>query len=381
MRAGVFTLALSLMGLGGALLATNLGYLRLTEVLRWWPVIILLLGAEVLVRQSWVRTRGGPGSVVWDRVATVLVVLLCLALAGVQGVAAAFEQVGPCFVWETGWFPTVKVDRVLTGALDVDGSITTLEVPFDAFRSVQVVGGGDRVEAEVSVSQPGRNQEEATRLAGEWQLGLEVTGGTVFVRVQHPAAVSGRTRGSWRLLVRVPSRLAVGVSNEHGDVDVRGVAGCRISNRFGEVSVTEVPGAVEVVAQHGPVTVTASGSEGAAVTVESGFGAVEVRQARGPVRVRNRNGEVRAEWDAAPGRECRLETEFGPMEVVLPAGAAVRLDAETSFGEIEVPAEWNVRTELREPEYAAARGTVGGDGFPLILRNRHGPIRIRLVPR
>jgi len=380
-RAGVFTLALSLIGLGGALLATNLGYLRLVDVLRWWPVIILLLGAEILIRQSRVRARGGPAAVVWDRVATVLVVLLCLALAGAQGVAAVWEQVGAFSVWETGWFPTVKADRTLTGTMDVDGSVTALEILSGAFRSIQVVGGSERVEAEASVSQPGRDQGEATRLAEEWQLRLEVADGTVFVRLDRPAPASTRTRGSCRLLVRVPSRLAVRITNQHGDVDVRGVAGCRISNRFGQVSVTEVPGAVEVVGEQGPVTVTASGSKGAAVTVENRFGAVEIRQGRGPVRVRNRHGEVRAEWEAVPGSECRLETEFGPMEVVLPAGAAVRLDAETSFGKIEVPAEWNVHTESSGTEYAAARGTVGHDGFALILRNRHGPIRIRLIPR
>lgn len=153
-----------------------------------------------------------------------------------------------------------------------------------------------------------------------------------------PELIPGRTRGSAWLLVKVPSRLAVRVDNQHGAVDVRGVAACRISNRFGEVRVEDVAGAVEVANEHGPVNVVASGTS-----------------------------------------PTTVENSFGPVEVSLPAGAAVRLDAETRFGEIEVPEGWNVSTEVRGPDYASARGLVGQDGFPLTLRNRHGPIRILLA--
>ncbi|MEW5934266.1 MAG: DUF5668 domain-containing protein [Bacillota bacterium] len=376
MRAGVFTLALSLIGIGGVLLAGNLGYLRLTEVLRWWPLVILMLGVEILVRHSWARARGGPATLVWDRVSVVLVVLLCLALAGGHAVAVALDQVGFSWAWDAGWFPTVKVERSLTGSLDVDEGTTDLEIPSDMFRTVQITGGAERVEVGLSVTQPGRSQQEAEGLAAQWALRVVRDGPTVSVQVDHPPVTSGRLRGNSRLLVRVPSRLAVRVTNEHGPVEVRGVAGCRVSDRFGEVRVEDVAGAVEVVNEHGPVTVVASGSQQATVSVENGFAPVGISRARGPVRVRNRHGEVRVEWETAPASECRLETEFAALEVFLPAEAAVRLDAETRFGRIAGPPGWNVGTEVREPEYAAARGSVGQGGFPLILRNRHGNITI-----
>lgn len=339
MRGGVFTLAVTLMGTGAILLAANLGYLRLLDVLRWWPVILVLLGVEILVRQAWVRARGGPGALAWDRAAIVLVVLLCLLLAGGQSVAALLEGTGISWAWEAGWIPGVKAEKLLTDSLAVDAGVRAVEIAPALGRTVQVVGEGDRVVAELSVVQPGRTQQEASRLAEEWRLRLERSGDTVFVRVDSPLLASGRSRATSRLVVRVPVGLAVSVTNEHGGVDVTGVAACRVHNRFGGVRVKGVTGAVEVRNEHGPVTV---------------------------------------EWTVAPASEVRLETEFAPLEVYLPEGTGVQLDAETRFGRIDLPSGWNVSTEVREPDYASARGTVGQGGFPLVLRNRHGPISVRV---
>lgn len=75
----------------------------------------------------------------------VLVILLCLALAGGHAVAVALDQVGFSWVWDTGWFPTVKAERSLTGSLDVDEGTTELEIPSDMFRTVQITGGAGRV--------------------------------------------------------------------------------------------------------------------------------------------------------------------------------------------------------------------------------------------
>lgn len=180
MRAGVFTLALSLVGLGGFLLATNLGYLRLVDVLRWWPLILVLLGAEILIRQTWARARGGPATVAWDRAALVLLALICLVLAGGQGLAAVFDQVGWSWVWETGWFPLVRVERSLTASQEVEEGVAAVEIPSGVGRTIQVRGGADRVEVALSLNQPGRTREEAARLAAEWQLKLDRHGDRRF---------------------------------------------------------------------------------------------------------------------------------------------------------------------------------------------------------
>lgn len=378
MRAGVFTLAVTLVAAGGALLAFNLGYVRLPQVLQWWPLVLVFLGVEVLVRQAWVRARG-RGSVAWDRASVVVVILITLLLAGGHWAAVAADQyLGPAWPWEMGWFPGTEAQKTLTASHDVGQGVKALEVDNQEGSGIRVriVGEGERVEGELQVTQPGPTEEAATRLAGEWQLQVQQVGETIRIRVLRPDSEPRRRGASGQLLVRAPSSLQLKIENSFSPVEVRGVAACQVANRFGEVNIENVPGPVDVRNQHGAVRVAGRGTPLGQVTVYNEFGEVNVTEARGPVRVENRQGEVRVDWAENPTGDSRLQTEFGAMRVTLPPGAALQVDAETRFGRIEVPSGVGLQVENREPEAALVRGTIGAGGPRLVLRNQHGDIVI-----
>jgi hypothetical protein len=51
--------ALFLIGFGVLLLLSNLGYLHLSEILKWWPLLLIGLGASMLVSRLGDGPRGG----------------------------------------------------------------------------------------------------------------------------------------------------------------------------------------------------------------------------------------------------------------------------------------------------------------------------------
>jgi len=56
-RVGTVTMGLSLVAAGGILLASQFGFLNILEALRWSPVILILLGIEILVGSA--LNKGG----------------------------------------------------------------------------------------------------------------------------------------------------------------------------------------------------------------------------------------------------------------------------------------------------------------------------------
>ena len=342
MRIGALSLAFTLIGIGVAVLLCNLGICEYSSVLRWWPVVLVALGAELLIRQYVGRGHGGafPG---WDRVSVALVTLISLFLA-----AASWLVVGPGFALGMSWahsvglIPTSQVERRIDQSAEVPREVTAVEVVAPDWPvTKRIQGGSDTLRAELHVFQAGRTEEEARRLASEWRLNVATHGDVIRVQAEPPSVTPStplvRGTGSRQLVIHVPSRLKVKVGGGSGLVEVIDVAGCEVVNRFGDVQVNRVPGPVKVTNEHGAIRIEGDTIRLGNVTVENGFGPVRVSGAKGPLTLLNRHGEVSVEWADNPTGDSRIENEFGLMRVVLLPNPSLRLDVETRFGKLNLP--------------------------------------------
>jgi hypothetical protein len=277
---------------------------------------------------------------------------------------------------------------------------------------------------------------------GEWSWALTVRARDEESAIQAAAAADLRTRsdtdrleltlslpgsdGRWQfeseLEIRLPKAVAVRTVNRFGATEITGVAGevevrgqngpvvlrelagrTHAETSFGSLNVREV-GSATLMNRNGPIEV--EGVQGA-VEAETSFGSIIVKDVHGPVRLRNRNGSisgraisgsVSAETSFgsleivadAPSIICRnrngsiqlqalsgsltnleAETSFGRLEVQLPRGLKPMVEARTSFGKIESDFPIMPNPPAADPFASAEPGT------PRVsLRNQNGDIRV-----
>jgi hypothetical protein len=173
-----------------------------------------------------------------------------------------------------------------------------------------------------------------------------------------------------RVEARVPRRFSVEVDTSGGAIAIEAIGGevvartsggtIQIRRVRGEVEVDSSGGRLELAEIEGPLRARTSG------------GTVVIERAAGPVDARTSGGRVFAELVGEVSG--RLETSGGSIEVVVPRGTGLTLDAATSGGRVEVEAPHASR-DFRDRN--AFAGDVNGGGPELVLRTSGGQILLR----
>ncbi|PYQ44102.1 MAG: hypothetical protein DMF77_08045 [Acidobacteria bacterium] len=162
------------------------------------------------------------------------------------------------------------------------------------------------------------------------------------------------------------------VHTEHGDVsltDVTGAVDAQAS--FDDVSLTRIGGPVTVTVSHGAVRarglekgarVRASGDE----VVLDGF--------RGPVEIEAERAVVRLVPAGAIVAAVKVTATHGAIELDVPAGSRIDVQASAQSGEITTDVPGLSATQMSSGKLAA---TLGGGGNAVVLSTSHGDVRLR----
>jgi DUF4097 and DUF4098 domain-containing protein YvlB len=119
------------------------------------------------------------------------------------------------------------------------------------------------------------------------------------------------------LVVAVPASSAVKVTNEHGAVDVGGVATADVENAYADVSLARITGDATLASRHGDVEVQ---DVKGAVTLSQRHGDVVIRDITGSLRLEAQHAEVRGERVGGVSAQLqygnlKLEGVRGELEV------------------------------------------------------------------
>lgn len=253
--------------------------------------------------------------------------------------------------------PSFEFEETAERSLGTDGA-TEVEVR-NAFGEVRVVPGDGPVQVRLRkvVFQP--TEEKARAFAERVEIEIREEEGRLRIGTNREEVERGEKVGfETHLEVQVPPETTTRVRNEHGAVDVRGVASARVHSAFEDVRVEQVLGDVTVDARHGGVEVA---DLGANLTLESRHGNVEVRGVTGQVEVDVQHGSLSVR-------------EAGGLKARVSYGDAV---AESVAGDVSIHARHagarasNVTGQVDvETSYADIR--VDGAGGPIQARVTHG---------
>ncbi len=319
----------------------------------WWPLLLIVWGALKLYERTAARSAGGDPSGSRITPGEVFLVLGLLALVGiVAGVEGVKEH-----------FPDMMMGD--TTAIDLD--VAPKPVPANARVTIRGTRGDISVrsssEAEIRVNGKKNvrswNQRDADRIAGN--SGVEIVPNGDGWDVQ---PTTGDSRISVDMDVVVPSKSAVTVRNDKGDISVADMGtSLSINSGSGDIDVRGTNGDVDLDMKRGDAKI--SGTKGD-VRVAGTGGSVDVTDATGSFTINGDFvGPVRAEKISKGVRLISRRTDLTISQLT------GHMEAGTGNIEI-VDAPGNVILRTHEEEI-----NVENPGAKVKIDNRNGNIELR----
>jgi hypothetical protein len=225
------------------------------------------------------------------------------------------------------------------------GEAKHLEVK-NSFGSVKVAAGDPgvvKVKLRKVVFLP--TEEKAKAFADTVELRLTGEGGLVKVGTNRDEIARREDVGlETHLEIEAPPETVADVRNEHGRVDLAGLAGADVVTSFDGVAIEKIAGPVRLESRHGDARVSGIG---AGLTLSSRHGNVEVEDVAGPAKLEVEHGDLVARRTGAADVGLRFggltaEGVRGDLVVrgahaeLRAADVAGRAEVETSFAGIHV---------------------------------------------
>jgi len=312
--AGSFFWGLILITAGSIFLLRNLGYdvPVWTGIARYWPVLLIVWGLVKLIDYARLKRSGetGPLFGAGEVVLLIVVIMSGTALTAAANMSpdfASFFEMANIDLWDiTGnsYHFTEHYEKEVPGGSSID--------IINRFGNVEVVPAEtDRIVVDVDKTVVAANSSAAADVSKQFLYSIEQDGSRYRV-VSNYNRDENRIRGrrfKTSLVVKVPKRSAIVLDNRNGNVDLSGLTGDqKITNSFGNVTLTGITGAVSISNRNANVTLHEIGG---ATTITNEFGNVEVRKIAGTLDLRDRNGNV--EVEEVKG-DTKISQAFGGIE-------------------------------------------------------------------
>lgn len=330
LKAGPLTAALGLIIVGGVLLLKNFAHFTwLDQVWRWWPLLLVGLGVEFLVKQK--LSKEGEVRFHWPSL-----LLLLILLFGV-GIGAAVEKVASSRVlnWPDCWPPNTseQTKTFQSGPINIEPGKTRVKLTTHVGRVVLVPAPDNKLSVQAVLRAHGLNQAAAERMLQEAKINVSAKqADLVEISDFSPGLLETRSLEiDYR--IQVPRGVkSLETNSSLGDVRAEGLsADLVITNDVGRVTAAGLGGSLKVVGSAGEVSVNQVQGN---VSVANQLGRVIIKDPRGSVTVSNQTGEVKLMSSKPLNKDYSLQTTLGAVTVELPANSDLQIHAESRLGSI-----------------------------------------------
>lgn len=301
-------------------------------------------------------------------------------------VALALPSCGSYRLVSTGGYQFDKTGELRTReeAAELPRELDRMEIDH-RFGIVQVLAEEGAPRFEWKLSCWGRTPADAERFVAEIALERSGEGGLQRFRLVLPEDPGAALRGvESKLTLRVPAATAVRLKNQHGSVEVIGIAGkvtgegahcsarledlgapVEFSTSFDDLHALRIAGGT-LANQHGSLTVgTVSGD----LAVETSFAAATISDVRGSLRAENAHGQLGIE---RVGGGVIATTSFASLTVVDVAGNAELRNAHGGITTRAIRGAVDAKTSFAGIEIECA-------GESAVVENAHGAIFLALT--
>ncbi len=321
--AGSIFWGLTLVALGGLLLARNLGYAIpiWSALVTYWPVLIIVWGLFKLV--DYVRLKNDPDKrPIFSGGEVFMLILLIFAGSAITAGANMSPQIGELFNLSSNFdfWDLTGNNFEYTDHQEMDATSGSAIEIYNLYGGVEVKpGDGDRIILDVTKTVRAANKEEADRLVQDFTFSIKNQGDRYRIASNRDADLSGvqirigneRQRYKSSMVLRVPRKARLDLNNKYGTIDVEGLEGLQsITNKYGSSTLKGITGNIKLDTGYGAVLVdnitgdvditngyasTTARNIGGRVIVGNKYGAVDVQDVKGGVTIDNRYSNVNAQ--------------------------------------------------------------------------------------
>jgi DUF4097 and DUF4098 domain-containing protein YvlB len=172
------------------------------------------------------------------------------------------------------------------------------------------------------------------------------------------------------------SAASLSITTKSGSIDISSVkvdGALVVKNDFGNINLEQVDAkSYDLQTNSGAITV--DGAQGS-VQAETGFGNITVKNAENvTLQLNTKSGSVSFTGSLGDGPHT-VHSDFGEIELTLPADSAINVDFQTDFGRIrsDIPITVTLNGEIDEEHQV---GTINGGGSQLTASTKSGSITV-----
>jgi hypothetical protein len=307
-RVGTISMGILLITIGVLLIIQRVnGISSAALILRWWPVILILIGIEVLT-YSYFSKQDSP-KIKYDGLSIFIVIILIIFSLGAFSLSSIpFGNVRNTFF---NGFPGIyKNDSNYTKTMTIDPkAITKLNVS-NAYGNMEIEkaeGKKIEIEAEIRI----RNNDEAYAKKVSEKIIEVKQAGEIYIISRAKDYMNDNTRLqniNVNLIIKVPDGMEASLVNEYGDITAAGITkaltvkdrngqikieaiggSLKVENQYGNIEAAKINGSCEIKDRNGQVTLNDIG-EG--LKVENAYGNITVENVNGNVDINDRNADI-----------------------------------------------------------------------------------------
>lgn len=367
-NAGAIFWGLTLVAIGGLLLANNLGYsIRIWPyVVRYWPALLIVWGLLKFV--DYFRFRGGEERrPLFSGGEVALLILVIFAGSAITTAANLNPDIGSIFqignidLWDVTGNNYNYDQHLEQQAASPDSEIEIANF----FGDVEIrPADTDRIVLDVRKTIRASNKEEADRFDQEFAFSINQEGSKYRIRSNRDeAGFSGTPRQRFKssLAVQVPKRASVHLDNRNGRVLIQDLTGNQgIVNRYGDVEVRNVTGKVELENRNGSVTVEDVTDS---VVINNRYSNTTVKNVGGDLRIETRNGSVNV---SGVKGNAAVNNSYAPIDVqnvqgdLTITGRNNSIDVQHVEGDIRADSSYQ-NVNIKDPNGAVTLTSRNGD--------------------
>ncbi|MFZ5353049.1 MAG: LiaI-LiaF-like domain-containing protein [Bacillota bacterium] len=424
-KVGTITLAAGLIAAGGLWLAQNFTDIAMKEVLKYWPILLIGLGIEMIVYMVIQNADNGNTKIGVDGLAIAFIIIVAVISSGVSFINLDFPfefKIDGNTIIDGVRYDTQIRENFSKENISSAYGVNTVRVDNTMGQVKILPSDGSSIKIEAVVSVKCNDEAKAKEYAKEAIVISEGTTTEISTKNPTDAQKKDFARAMIDYVIYVPKTAKVEIDEKFGNVQVEGInANVEVDNKYGETKIYDIDGDVTLNSSFGSIELedisgkTVVDNKNGKITaknistaeLETSFGSIEAEDINGDLTANSKNGKVsaknvsgRTELESSFGSikaediegnlvarsnngsieaynikgDAKLKTSFGSIKIESDSLDNCTLTAETSMGSIDTDRAFNVK---KSGSRVTAEGKTGNGQYSIELETSNGSIEIR----
>lgn len=350
-KVGIFTLAFGLIAIGSLLFAQNFIELPIKELHKYWPVLLICLGIEIIVYMLLYNNKDEKVKISIDGFSIAFIIIVAMISNG-YGEFKSFSIKG---IGDIPFIKDLKFSHELEEKItrtDISKHYNIKELKIrNSFGDIEIKpGNSNSISFDAKIRVRYNDEAKAKNYIDD---AIKVVQGEVteiYVRDLSQYEARDYSSAMVDFIVYIPENINVDVKNSFGNVEVEGGGKTVIKNSNGDIKIHNISKNVDA---------------------KTSFGNINIDEVKGNIKAVSSNGNIVIL--AAKG-DIEGKTSFGNIRLDEESIKNGKILAETSFGEIR---GFDDLTAEDSDHSKTIEGILGNGSRDVKLKTSNGDIEVR----